>query len=72
MVFNKLLVAIKHEGQIMNKIYRFLILVALVIAALSSYSYGNSTGVFLFVILGFLFEGLFWLGLFRKSRKSST
>jgi len=71
-VFNKLLVAIKHEGQIMNKIYRFLILVALVIAALSSYSYGNSTGVFLFVILGFLFEGLFWLGLFRKSRKSST
>lgn len=66
------LVVIKHEGQIMNKIYRFLILAVLIIAALSSYSYGSSTGVFVFVILGFVFEGLFWFGLFRKSPKSSS
>jgi hypothetical protein len=56
----------------MNKIYRFLILAVLIIAALSFYSYGSSTGVFVFVILGFVFEGLFWFGLFRKSPKSSS
>jgi hypothetical protein len=66
------LVAIKHEGLIVNKIYRFLILAVLIIAALSSYSFGNSTGVFIFIILGFVFEGLFWFGLFRKSTKSSN
>ena len=65
------LVAIKNEGQIVNKVYRFLILAVLVIAAFSSYSYGNSTGVFVFIILGFVFEGLIWVGLFRKSPKSS-
>ena len=66
------LVAIKHEEQIVNKIYRFLILAALVIAALGSYSYGSATGVFVFIILGFVFEGLFWFGLFRKNPKSSS
>jgi hypothetical protein len=50
----------------MNKIYRFVILTALIIAAISSYSYGNSTGVFAFIILGFAFEALFWVSLFRK------
>jgi type IV secretory pathway TrbL component len=54
----------------MNTIYRFLILAVLIIAALSAYSYGSSTGVFLFVILGFVFEGLFWYGLFSKKSKS--
>jgi len=53
----------------MNKIYRFLILAALIFAALASYSYGNSTGIFVFVILGFIFEGLFWTGLFSNKRK---
>lgn len=56
----------------MNKIYRFVILAALIIAALSSYSYGSATGVFVFIILGFVFEGLFWFGLFRKREKTST
>ncbi len=52
----------------MNKVYRFLILAVLIVAALGSYSYGNSTGMFVFIILGFLFEGLFWLGLFHKHK----
>jgi hypothetical protein len=52
-----------------NKIYRFIILTALIIAALVSYSYGNSTGIFVFIILGFTFEGMFWFGLFRKKKK---
>lgn len=53
----------------MNKIYRFIILTALIIAALVSYSYGSSTGIFVFIILGFAFEGMFWFGLFRKKKK---
>jgi len=53
----------------MNKLYRFLILTVLIIAALSSYSYGNSTGLFVFVLLGFAFEGMFWVGLFQNKKK---
>ncbi|MFT6270685.1 MAG: hypothetical protein ACJAVV_003524 [Alphaproteobacteria bacterium] len=53
----------------MNKIYRFLILAALIFAALGSYSYGNSTGIFVFIMLGFAFEGFFWLGLFGKNKE---
>ena len=56
----------------MNKIYRFLILAVLIVAALSFYSYGSSKGAFVFIILGFIFEGLFWFGLFRKGTKSSS
>ena len=59
------------KGSSMNKIYRFLILAALIIAALGSYSYGNSAGIFLFIMLGFAFEGLFWFSLFRKKKPSS-
>jgi hypothetical protein len=53
----------------MDKLTRFLILIVLIIAAISSYSYGNSTGIFVFIILGFIFEGLFWTGLFSKKKK---
>jgi hypothetical protein len=52
-----------------NKIIRLLILAVLIFAALGSYSYGNSTGIFFFIILGFIFEGLFWTGIFRKKKK---
>ena len=65
-------VVIKHSRQVMNKIYRFLILTVLVIAALSFYSYGNASGVFVFIILGFVFEGLFGFRLFRKNAKKAS
>jgi len=53
-----------------NKLYRFLILAVLIFAALSCYHYGSATGIFVFVILGFIFEGLFWFGLFSKKKAS--
>jgi len=53
----------------MNKLTRFLILAILIFAAVSSYSYGNATGIFVFIILGLIFEGLFWTGLFSKKKK---
>lgn len=56
----------------MKKINRFLILAVLIIAAFSCHIYGNSTGTFVFIVLGCLFEGLFWFGLFRKSEISSS
>nr|WP_310733154.1 hypothetical protein [Colwellia sp. MB02u-10] len=56
----------------MNKIYRFIILAVLITAAISSYSYGSSTGIFLFIILGFLFEGLFWFGLLGKKKSRNV
>lgn len=55
-----------YNGHTVNKMYRFLILAVLIIAAISSYSYGNSTGVFAFIILGFACEALFWGKIFRK------
>ncbi|WP_412970771.1 hypothetical protein [Glaciecola sp. MF2-115] len=57
----------------MNTITKWLILLALIFIAISFYSYGNSTGMFIFIILGFLFEAAFWLKLFnRKKKRSST
>jgi len=53
----------------MNKIYRFIILALLIVAAISAYSYGHSTGIFVFIMLGFAFEGMFWMGLFRKKKQ---
>jgi len=53
----------------MKKTYRFIVLTLLIIAAISSYSYGSSTGILLFIILGFTFEGFFWFNLFRKKKQ---
>ncbi|OJF68284.1 hypothetical protein BK026_05510 [Alteromonas sp. V450] len=53
----------------MKGIYRILIAVILLMAAIASYSFGIQSGVFLFVVLGFILEGLFWLGLFPTKRQ---
>ena len=55
----------------MKGIYRILIAVILLMAAIASYSFGIQSGVFLFVVLGFILEGLFWLGLFPTKRQKS-
>lgn len=52
----------------MNTLYRWLIIAALFIAALVSYSYGITEGVFLFVIAGFVFELTFWFSIFGKKK----
>ncbi|RUO69408.1 hypothetical protein [Idiomarina ramblicola] len=53
----------------MKKLYRYLIAFALLIAAISSYSFGNQTGLFVFIILGFAFEAAFWFGLFPVRKR---
>ena len=56
----------------MNKITRFLVLTLLVIAAIASYSYGSSTGIFAFVILGFIFETCIWVSVVRQKRRKDA
>lgn len=53
----------------MKIIFRLVILLALLAAAITSYSVGIGSGVFVFIVLGFLFEAGFWLGLFPMSRR---
>lgn len=55
----------------MKQLYRGLVLAILLLIALSLYSYGHSTGVFIFIILGFLFEATFWLKLFKRKSKAN-
>ena len=56
----------------MKGIYRILIALVLLVAAITSYSMGIQSGVFLFVILGFILEGAFWFGLFPVKRQKRT
>lgn len=51
----------------MQTLYKWIVLTVLILAAMASYSYGFSEGVFLFVIVGVVFELSFWFRLFRKS-----
>ncbi|WP_419148898.1 hypothetical protein [Pseudoalteromonas 'SMAR'] len=53
----------------MKKIHRIIIMLALLIAAIAAYSQGISSGVFLFIALGFALEMLFWFKLFPNKRK---
>ena len=59
-----------NKEQIMKRIYRYLLIFALLVGALAAYSYGNQTGVFLYVLLGFVLEAGFWFGLFPIKRRN--
>ncbi|GHF94649.1 hypothetical protein GCM10017161_23630 [Thalassotalea marina] len=55
----------------MKSVYRWLILIALICAAISCYSYGSASGFFVFIVLGLVFEGAFWFKLFESKPKSN-
>ncbi len=55
----------------MKTLYRYLILLVLLIAAIAAYSAGSRTGMFAFIILGFALEAAFWLRLFPIKRKGT-
>ncbi|MEQ3640889.1 MULTISPECIES: hypothetical protein [Alteromonas] len=48
---------------------RITIALLFLFAALFSYSMGFETGLFALVVLGFIFEAGFWLGLFPIKRR---
>jgi hypothetical protein len=61
----------------MNSFTKWVILAALILAVLTCYSYGSSTGLFVFIIIGEIFELAFWFGVFQKktsipARKNTT
>ncbi|WP_445429031.1 hypothetical protein [Alishewanella sp. HL-SH05] len=50
----------------MKTLYRTLMIIGLLLAALICYGYGFSSGTVIFVMLGMVLELGFWLGLFSN------
>ena len=53
----------------MKIITRISILLLLLFAAISCYAIGVPRGTIAFIVLGVIFEGLFWIGLFGRKKK---
>ena len=53
----------------MQIILRSLVALIFIAGAFSAYSYGHTTGLFIFIILGFCLEAAFWLKLFPPKRR---
>lgn len=49
----------------MSSSVKWLVLLALLVGAGTSYGYGFSEGIWIFVVLGVLFELSFWVGVLR-------
>ncbi len=56
----------------MKTLYRYLIISALLLAAIASYSYGSQTSMFIFVILGFALEAAFWFRIFPIKKQNRS
>lgn len=56
----------------MNTLYRVLLSLAVIFAALVCYSAGSMTGVVGFFVLGILLEAAFWLGIGKAFRSRSN
>ncbi|MDB2356385.1 MULTISPECIES: hypothetical protein [unclassified Pseudoalteromonas] len=54
----------------MNVFTKWLILAVLIIAAITCYSYGSTSGLFIFIIAGFAFEMAFWFGVIPSKKQS--
>lgn len=52
----------------MHIIYRVLILMVFFFAAIACYVFGVPAGGAIFLLLGFAFEAMFWLGVFGRKR----
>ena len=55
----------------MKPFYRWSILIFLIIAAIGCYAMGFIAGAGFFIIIGLIFELLFWLGLFKSYKNKS-
>jgi len=53
----------------MNVALRILIVTSCFFAAIACYSFGVPFGGWIFLVLGLLFEGMFWTGIFGKKKK---
>lgn len=53
----------------MNLFTRVALVVACFFAAIACYVFGVPAGGLVFILLGLVFEGLFWFGIFGKKKK---
>lgn len=56
----------------MKIITRISILLLLLFAAIACYAIGIPRGTIVFIVLGVIFEGLFWVGLFGRKKSSKN
>ena len=54
----------------MKTVFRIVLGFVLLAAALAAYSYGHTTGMFLFIVAGFALEASFWFNLFPIRRQA--
>ena len=54
----------------MNIVVRVAVLVFFLFAAIGCYAFGIPAGGVVFFVLGLVFEGMFWMGVFGKRKKS--
>ena len=52
----------------MKTFKRFIVTALCLLAAIFCYVFGVPAGGALFLVLGLIFEGLFWLGIFRRPK----
>ncbi len=52
----------------MNMVYRVTLSLFCLVAAIGCYVFGIPVGGVVFFILGLVFEGLFWFGIFGKKK----
>ncbi len=62
----------KVKTRNMSVITRVIIAIACLIAASACYALGVPAGGVVFLLLGILFEGLFWFNLFGKKKERAT
>ncbi len=53
----------------MKPFYRWSILILLITAAIGCYAIGFIAGAGLFIVIGLVFEFLFWAGIFSATKK---
>ncbi|MCV6622268.1 MAG: hypothetical protein OIF51_11035 [Cellvibrionaceae bacterium] len=54
----------------MNTLSRIALLILCFFAAIACYVFGIPAGGAVFLVLGIVFEGLFWMGLFSGKKKA--
>lgn len=59
---------ISKEDWVMSILYRAVIAVACLFAAIACYAYGVPAGGGVFLLIGIAFEGMFWIGLFGRKQ----
>jgi hypothetical protein len=51
---------------------RILVVLLCLVAAIACYGFGFQQGGVFFIVLGFVFEGLAWFGIFNGSKNSKS